>query len=236
MMAKEGHTLYQVQLLDTELAGQASKLREAEGMLGESPELIAAREAYEKASQELAKWRSRLRDLEFDWQQVEEKIAATEQRLYGGQVTNPKELRSLQLDHEQQKRTQQKLEDDVLLAMTRVDELDKRVRESQARWKAVETKWRGEQAQLRQQIEQLRDRMAAAKKQRAMLMARLEPATRALYEELLRKKGGRAVVLMADQMCQGCRVTVPTSKAQIVRRGLELVTCTNCGRILVVQD
>lgn len=236
MMAKEGHTLYQVQLLDTELAGQASKLREAEGMLGESPELIAAREAYEKASQELAKWRSRLRDLEFDWQQVEEKIAATEQRLYGGQVTNPKELRSLQLDHEQQKRTQQKLEDDVLLAMTRVDELDKRVRESQARWKAVETKWRGEQAQLKQQIEQLRDRMAAAKKQRAMLMARLEPATRALYEELLRKKGGRAVVLMVDQMCQGCRVTVPTSKAQIVRRGLELVTCTNCGRILVVQD
>ncbi|MGQ9494036.1 MAG: zinc ribbon domain-containing protein [Anaerolineae bacterium] len=236
MMAKEGHTLYQVQLLDTELAGQASKLREAEGMLGESPELIAAREAYEKASQELAKWHSRLRDLEFDLQQVEEKIVATEQRLYGGQVTNPKELRSLQLDHEQQKRTQQKLEDDALLAMTRVDELDKRVRESQARWKAVEAKWQREQAQLRQQIEQLRDRMAAAKKQRAMLMARLEPATRALYEELLRKKDGRAVVLMADQMCQGCRVTVPTSKAQIVRRGLELVTCTNCGRILVVQD
>ncbi|MBC7260907.1 MAG: nucleic acid-binding protein, partial [Chloroflexi bacterium] len=48
--------------------------------------------------------------------------------------------------------------------------------------------------------------------------------------------GGRAVALMVDQMCQGCRVMVPTSKAQIVRRGQELVTCTNCGRILVVQD
>lgn len=234
-MVKAGHTLYQLQLLDTELAERSSKLREAEAMLGESAELIATRKAYEQANQELGNWRSRLRDLEFDLHRLTEKLAATEQRLYGGQVTNPKELRGLQQDQENLKRAQQKLEDDVLVAMTRVDDLEKQVRESQARWKAVEAKWQADQEHLSQQIKQLRGRIATAKKQRATLIACLEPATRALYEELLRKKGGRAVVLMVDQMCQGCRVMVPTSKAQIVRRGQELVTCTNCGRILVVE-
>lgn len=235
-MAKVGHTLYQLQLLDTELTEQASKLREAEGLRGESVELIAARNAYERANQELARWRSRLRDLEFELHRVMEKIAATEQRLYGGQVTNPKELRGLQQDHEHLKRSQQGLEDEVLLAMTQVDELDKQVTQAAAHLKAIESKWQAEQEQLAQQIAQLQARVTTVKKERAALAKRLDAATLALYEELRHKKGGRAVVLMVDQMCQGCRVTVPTSKAQIVRRGQELITCTNCGRILVVQD
>ncbi len=236
VMAKVGQALYQLQLLDTELTEQASKLREAEGLRGESVELIAARNGYEGASQELAQWRSRLRDLEFDLHRVMEKIASTEQRLYGGQVTNPKELRSLQQDHEHLKRSQQNLEDEMLLAMTRVDDLEKQVTQATARLKAVEIKWQTEQAQLAQQIAQLQARITAVKKERAMLAKRLDATTLALYDELRRKKGGRAVVLMVDQMCQGCRVTVPTSKAQVVRRGQELITCTNCGRILVVQD
>lgn len=235
-MTKVGHTLYQLQLLDTELTEQASKLREAEGLRGESAELIAARNACKRASQELAQWRSRLRDLEFDLHRIMEKIAATEQRLYGGQVTNPKELRGLQQDHEHLKRSQQGLEDEVLLAMTRVDELEKQVSESEAQLKAVESRWQAEQERLAQQIAQLQTRVASVKKQRVTLASRLDAATLALYEELRRKKGGRAVALMVDQMCQGCRVTVPTSKAQLVRRGQELITCTNCGRILVVQD
>ncbi|MGC8786542.1 MAG: zinc ribbon domain-containing protein [Anaerolineae bacterium] len=235
-MAKVGNTLYQLQLLDIELTEQASKLREAEGLRGESAELVAARNAYQQASQELTQWRSRLRDLEFELHRIMEKIAATEQRLYGGQVTNPKELRGLQQDHEHLKRSQQGLEDEVLLAMTRVDELEKQVAESGAQLKTVEARWQAEQERLAQQIAQLQARIATVKKQRATVAARLEPATLVLYEELRRKKGGRAVALMVDQMCQGCRVMVPTSKAQIVRRGQELITCTNCGRILVVQD
>ncbi|MBC7233971.1 MAG: hypothetical protein H5T68_12105 [Chloroflexi bacterium] len=235
-MAKIGHTLYQLQLLDIELNEQTSKLREAEGLQGESAELIAARGAYEQASKELAHWRSRLRDLEFELHRVMEKIAATEQRLYSGQVTNPKELRGLQQDHEHLKRSQQNLEDEVLLAMTRVDELEKQVAEAETKLEAVDAKWRAEQERLAQQIAQLQERIATTKKQRATLAARVEPPTLALYEELRLKKGGRAVALMVDQMCQGCRVMIPTSKAQIVRRGQELITCTNCGRILVVQD
>jgi predicted nucleic acid-binding Zn-ribbon protein len=64
----------------------------------------------------------------------------------------------------------------------------------------------------------------------------LDAGTRGLYAELMKKKGGRAVVLLAGQTCGGCRVTLASGKAQQVRRGQELITCTNCERILVAHD
>jgi len=235
MMARVAQTLYRLQLLDTELSEHLSKLREAECSLGESPELVAARRAHERTNGELAHCRARLRDLEFDLQTLSDKIAVTEQRLYSGRVTNPKELTGLQQDHEYLRRSHAKLEDEVLLAMTRLEECEQAVADASARLMNVETRWRTEQDRLTKQIEHLQARVAVLKKDRAAMVALLGVSDLALYEELLRKKGGRAVALLVGQMCQGCQVTVPTSKAQLVRRGQELVTCTNCGRILIVE-
>ena len=232
-MADTAQTLYRLQLLDTELSEQQSKLREAKGSLGESAELLAARRTRAQASEELATWRARLRDLELDLQGLNDKIAKTERRLYNGRVTSPKELEALQQDYESLKRSRERLEDEVLLAMTRFDEWEKAVADATAQLTEVESKWRAEQDRLAREIEQLQDRIETLNKERATLTALLAADELALYEDLMRKKGGRAVALLVGQICQGCRVTVPTSKAQLVRRGQGLVICNNCGRILV---
>jgi predicted nucleic acid-binding Zn-ribbon protein len=36
-------------------------------------------------------------------------------------------------------------------------------------------------------------------------------------------------------MCQGCRITLPTSMLQKARAGLGLVQCVSCERILLVS-
>ena len=235
-MPKVAQVLYRLQLLDTDLSEQLSKLREAEGLLGESRELLSARHAREQANAELANWQARLRELEMDLEALNSRIAATEQRLYSGRVTNPKELAGLQQDHEYSMRSRDRVEDQVLLAMERVDKSEKAVADASARLEHVETQWQEAQARLAKQIEQLQGRIAALKEERAEVAARLEASDLALYEELLRKKGGRAVVLLSGQMCQGCRVTLASGKAQRVRLDQELITCTNCGRILTTEQ
>jgi len=235
-MPKVAQVLYRLQLLDTDLSEQLSKRREAEGLLGESRELLSARRAREQANAELANWQTRLRELEMDLEALNNRIAATEQRLYGGRVTNPKELAGLQQDHEYSRRSRDRVEDQVLLAMERVEKCEKAVVDASARLEHVETQWREGQARLATQIEQLQARIAALNEERAEVTARLEASDLALYEELLRKKGGRAVVLLSGQMCQGCRVTVPSGKAQRVRLDQQLITCTNCGRILTTEQ
>ena len=236
MMATLGQKLYRLQLLDTELAEQRSRLRETQALLGETRELLDARAAAEGAAKELSEQRTRLKDLEFALQQLNTKIKKTADRLYSGKVTNPKELHGLQQDHEYLRRAHDKQEDEVLHAMTALDDREDEATAASAHLAEVEERWRTEQERLSRQAERLEAKVAALVKDRAELVAPLDASARSLYEELMKKKSGRAVALLIGQTCGGCRVTLPSGKAQQVRRGRELVTCTNCERILVVQD
>jgi hypothetical protein len=236
MMATSGHKLYRLQSLDTELTEQRSRLRETQALLGETREVKEARAAQERTARELAEQRTRLKDLEFELQGLNTKVAATAARLYGGEVTNPKELHGLQQDHEYLQRARGKQEDDVLQAMTLLEECEKQAAAASARLAEVESRWRTEQARFAKQAEQLQGKIAVLSKERAQTIGPLDASTRALYDELMKKKGGRAVALLVGQTCGGCRVTLPSGKVQQVRRGQELSTCTNCERILVVQD
>lgn len=236
MMATLPQRLYRLQQLDTELSERRSKLRETQALLGETPEVVQARAAQEQADQELIRQRTRLKDLEFELQRVSDKLAATVSRLYGGEVTNPKELHGLEQDHEYLKRARGKHEDDVLEAMTLLDQRESGAAAAAARRTEVETRWRAEQDRLAKQVEQLQAKVAALAKDRAQVAAPLDSSARALYEELMKKKAGRAVALLVGQTCGGCRVTLPSGKAQEVRRGQGLVTCVNCERILAVPE
>jgi len=235
MMASVAEQLHQVQLLDTQLSEQQSKLRESEGLLGESQELLKARRSYEKARSDCDTWTAQLKDLEFELHRLVERIAKTEERLYGGQVGNPKELNALQQDHEYLQRARGKLEEDVLLAMTHTEGCEERVATTSKALADVECSWRDEQCRLTTKVEGLRSKVATLKTKRQALVGTLSPADISMYEELVRLKGGRAVVLLVRQMCQGCRVTLPSGKAQAVRRSQDIVTCPNCGRILVAE-
>ncbi|MBM4429100.1 MAG: hypothetical protein FJ026_01965 [Chloroflexi bacterium] len=234
-MGRVAQILYRLQLLDSQLSEQLSKLRETESLIGESQELMLARRAYEQATAQSSLCKKRLRDLEMDLQRINARIRSTEERLYGGQVSNPKELAGLQQDYQHSKQARGRLEDETLSAMLQLDDCQEAAAVTSERLANIETTWRQGQESLARQIEQLRTQVGALRGQRAEMAARVQPGDMAQYEELLRKKGGRAVALLVGQMCEGCRVTVPASKSQLVRRSEGLETCTNCGRILSAE-
>jgi predicted nucleic acid-binding Zn-ribbon protein len=231
-MSGAAQVLYRLQLLDSELAEHLSKLRELESKLGQDRELRAARRACEQAEANLNTWRARLRELEMDLEVVNGRISTTEQRLYSGQVTNPKELASLQQDLQYSKRSRDGTEDQVLMAMERVDKGEQALSSAEIKRDSAEQAWGEEQERLGKAIEREQAVIAELRQARDEMVAPLQAAHLALYEELLRKKGGRAVARLNGNMCEGCRVTLPSSQAQSVRRAQELVTCPNCGRIL----
>ncbi len=234
-MAKSTQALYRLQLLDSELSELRSKLRDAEGLLAEPQELVDARWQQDQAQAELSSWRARLRELEMDLQKLTAEIAEAEQNLYAGRVSNPKELGALQRDHDYMKQARGKLEDQVLTAMTRVEECEQALGEANARQGSIEAKWGRDHDRTSREVEKLRARVQALTEKRATVTPLLTPAELGLYEDLLKKKGGRAVVLLVGGMCQGCRVTLPSGRAQLVRQSEQPVICNNCGRMLVVE-
>ena len=234
-MATLGQKLYRLQALDIELAELRSRLREAQSLVGETREVQEARAAEDKLKAELAQQRARLKDLEFELQQGNAKLTTTAARLYGGEVTNPKELHGLEQDHDYLQRARHKQEDDVLEAMTLLEEGETEATAASGHRAEVESRWRTGQDALASQVEKLQAKVTALAKDRAQMASSVDATARALYDELTRKKGGRAVALLIGQTCGGCRVTLPSGKAQEVRRSQGLITCINCGRILVVE-
>ena len=236
IVANVAQGLYRLQLLDTELAEQLSRLREAEALLGETAELRKARRALKKANKELGTCSTRLRSLEMDLRTVNERLQSTGERLYSGRVTNPKELSSLQQDLEHSKRSHESLEDEALTTMVLLEECEEVLSQAADRLGDVEKAWQEQQAAISQRIEQLQAKVLQLRDQRSSATGSLRAQDLALYEDLKLKKGGHAVALLEGGMCQGCRVSVSTSKAQLVRRGAELVMCTSCGRILTATS
>ncbi len=56
----------------------------------------------------------------------------------------------------------------------------------------------------------------------------------ARYEQIKSRYAANAVVEVEDDICTGCRISLPKSQADRLKRGL--VFCDHCGRILYHPD
>ena len=101
----------------------------------------------------------------------------------------------------------------------------------------TETKshWEAQQVELNRRVAGLRAEQNEYEKQRETLASGVDPATLQRYETLRKSKGGRAVAKVERDLCQGCRMSLPTQLRQRVKSGRQTVTCSSCGRMLFVE-
>ena len=92
--------LYALQETDLSMQAREATVIDAEGRLGETEELLAAREAEAEARRDLQDLLKRQHEAEFEVDEVRRKIEPFEKKLYSGTVGNPKELMGLQQDVE----------------------------------------------------------------------------------------------------------------------------------------
>ena len=67
---------------------------------------------------------------------------------------------------------------------------------------------------------------------RARLIGDIDESTRARYERILKTRGENIVVGVDRGVCGGCHMKLPTHLYLSTKAQQELVTCTNCSRIL----
>jgi len=229
----QAETLYHLQDIDLEIIGRKKQLAEVRSQLGESVELIEAKGNLQRIKEESQIWRVRLKASELALQNVSDKIAQNEQRLYSGKVRNPKELQGLQQETTHLKQRRSVKEEDVLEAMVHVDELARDYEKARQHLQAVESAWKEAQSELRTEEESLVSRLGTLQERSRQIVAALPDQTVGIYEHTKKWKAGRAVVLLKDGVCQGCLVSVSANKVREVQESTAVVMCGNCDRILV---
>ena len=224
--------LYRLQLVDSERDEKSGRLAQLEAMLGESQELLQAREAIDEATQVLAAQRTELRALELEIATLNDKLKKNQERLYSGRVRNPKELTGLHEEAGALRRRRAELEDDQLELMIVIEDQEAELAERQARLRQIESNWREEQARLLAEKERLEQQLADLDQECQQIRDRIPVADLRLYDDLRQQQGGKAVALLKRGICQGCGVDVPTSLARSVERGEGMSFCPICNRLL----
>jgi predicted nucleic acid-binding Zn-ribbon protein len=86
--------------------------------------------------------------------------------------------------------------------------------------------------QLSTREQNLKKELAELSANREELAAAVDETSRGRYERLLKNKGENVVVGVQHGVCGGCHMRLPAQVVVTCQAQQELVTCTNCGRIL----
>ena len=87
-------------------------------------------------------------------------------------------------------------------------------------------------AQLNAREENLKQELAELQANREALAGAVEESARGRYERLMRSKGEHVVVGIQHGVCGGCHMRVPPQLLVMCQAEKEMVSCSNCGRIL----
>ncbi|HEY9232761.1 MAG TPA: C4-type zinc ribbon domain-containing protein [Blastocatellia bacterium] len=148
-------------------------------------------------------------------------------------VTNPKQFEAVVREIDATKKQVSALESEIL---KRMEEAERLAAEIQERAPDVERQRQEADQTLaafdaeRQATEQ---QIAALNQRRVELATRVSKPLFAAYDRLARSRRGQALSLISNEgICSVCRVRVRPKVFSDVRRGDQMITCENCGRIL----
>lgn len=148
------------------------------------------------------------------------------------QTRKNEEYRALAHEIEMCKTDITKIEDQEIELMEQAEQVQKEVvrltREAADSRKLVDE----QVARLGEREQSLQQELAQLSSNREELAAAVDSGVRARYERLVKSKGENVVVGVQHGVCGGCHMKLPAQILVTCQQEQEIVTCTNCGRIL----
>ncbi len=227
--------LFALQETDLATDSTVTRLADVEAQLGETEELVSARELVDQSRVRAKEIQRRQKEMDLDAAEVREKAARIEGKLYGGTVKSPKELEDFQADLTSLQTQLRKREDSLLEVMLELEEAEVALKEAEEALAQTEGSWKAEQASLSDTQATLKEELTELEAKRSRQLDGMDRAALSLYETLGERRQGTAIAVVERGLCQGCRIALPMSILQKARAGAGLVQCVSCERILLVN-
>lgn len=221
-----------LQDLDDDLARETARLREIRASLQEPEALLLARRDASEAEQTVASLRRSIRELEHEVETVRAKREAGQRKLYGGEVSNPRDLRGLEAEAEALARRRARLEDDLLKQMLDLEQASEAQAAGRERLAALEAEFAERNRALIAEAQVLQAKAEETQARLRRLRQSLPSPLLTRYDTLKARKGGKAIARMRRDVCLACGVQVPTNVAQRAQQRQDLVPCPSCSRLL----
>jgi predicted nucleic acid-binding Zn-ribbon protein len=217
------------------------RLRHRHANLPARAELAAAEAAHAALAPGLADVRARRDEVARDAKRLDDEVAAVRERaadadrtLYSGSVTAVKELQALQADVEHLRARQRELEDRELELMEVLEGLEAEVAAAEAASTIEAERAASAQRALAAAAAEVEGEIEAETGARTASAVGVPTSLLETYERIRTMSNGVGVARLVGDTCQGCRLSIPATEVDAIRRGVAgEARCDNCGAILV---
>ena len=155
-----------------------------------------------------------------------------EQRLYGGEITNVKEIEQVRARCESLRRDISRHENEAVAGLEAAEELTAGIAAKEAGLQEKKRLHAERQQLMAREAARCDAELADLDKRCRALEGQVDPALLRVYRDTARRLP-QPVARVENGICGGCRRSIPTGQA--AQAQVRLLNCDNCGRMLFVE-
>jgi len=231
--------LWDLQELDLTISNVKKRIEDAplqSGVDQAAERLNELNNQLSEAELRLKEDRKTLRSLEMNTQKIVDDRKELSENMYGGKVSNIKELEQMQRKMDLLAAEKKKLEDNILNLMESIEEQEASLEQISAELNHSRQDREGKEKQLADELLQLERELTRLEEKRNNTAGKIEAKYMNKYVMLAEKNQGQALARVVEDLCSGCRVYISSGLRGKLYNPAAMVYCENCGRLLVKLD
>jgi len=230
--------LLELQRIDNSIEEEEKKGRELPLKLERIKQEIVELQNYLESKKKIVKdLQIKLSRKELDLSEKSNKIMKHQEDLYGGKITDIKELRQLQSIIETYKEEKRSIEDNLLDLMVEIEDSKKEVDALEEKLFKQKEYLNKCQQEIDLSIAQIKERINYNCDLRKKILEKITDSHLLNeYELLKRVKEGSAIIEVNEPICPGCYLNLPSDTVYQLKKAEIVITCPNCNRILVWKE
>ncbi len=218
------------------------ELYEYKRELAEKPaQALTLKAAYEKKREHFTELEAKSKEIdlarktkELDLKSKEQSIAHASTQLMT--LKTNKEYQTKLFEIENLKADKSLLEEDVLRLMESSERILAEISKEKEFLLEEEKQYLAEKEKVDLELASVQEKITSVEARRREAVVGIDPATLSTYEQVVRNRGGLALVPLVGGACGGCFMHLPQQFVNRIKMFDQIVRCEMCARLLYIKE
>ncbi len=230
--------LLELQKIDIDIDKEEKKKRDLPLLIERvTKEIQGLKNSFKNKNEDYKNSQIRLKRIELNLAEKSNKIKKHQEDLYGGKISDIKELKQIQKVIANYQKEKSSIEEDVLDLMEEAEDLNKLISHLDEDLKVKEEEFKKRKEEMDLTSLAIKKNMDSLNIKRGEILSKITDG-RLLkeYERLRKEKGGKAIIKVDGFVCPGCYLDLLRYVIYQLKKNRKMLICPNCSRILIWKD
>jgi len=234
-MLSDIEMLMKLQVIDYDL-GELERSKEyiPDMMENLRREIKEAEELYQNTSKELSEAKVQQQSLELEVASKQEELKKLQGQMMS--IKTNKEYDALIAQIDSVKEAISERETKILELIEKVDKLEGNIDDFRKKAEEILKQNESQLKILKEKMDSVGSKISNIEAERGNIAEKVSKRTMSIYNRVHKVRGGDVVVPVKKRACGSCYKALPPHMIQEIKRGDQIITCDNCGRMLIWID